>query len=123
MYFDSFIENYYGYFYPPKQEYKDGIVQFDMLIRATKKIQKEGYREKVQYVMIDEYQDTSLVRFNLVKEILNFTNAKLMVVGDDFQSIYRFSNKFLRHFALCSVRFECFTQRFPHYRFFLPYIF
>ena len=63
----------------------------DMLIRATEKIQKEGYREKVQYVMIDEYQDTSLVRFNLVKEILNFTNAKLMVVGDDFQSIYRFT--------------------------------
>ncbi len=63
----------------------------DMLIRATEKIQKEGYREKVQYVMIDEYQDTSLVKFNLVKEILNFTNAKLMVVGDDFQSIYRFT--------------------------------
>ena len=41
--------------------------------------------------MIDEYQDTSLVRFNLVKEILNFTNAQLMVVGDDFQSIYRFT--------------------------------
>lgn len=31
VYFDSFIENYYGYFYPPKQEYKDGIVQLDIV--------------------------------------------------------------------------------------------
>jgi DNA helicase-4 len=71
-----------------------------MLIKATTYIKKNGYSKKVRYIIIDEYQDTSLVRFNLIREILKSTNANLMVVGDDFQSIYRFTgcdiNLFLR---------------------------
>ena len=51
----------------------------------------KGIKHKYKYVIIDEYQDTSLVRFNLIKEILDKTDSKLMVVGDDFQSIYRFT--------------------------------
>ena len=46
---------------------------------------------KYRYIIIDEFQDTSPVRFNLIKEIIKYTNAKLFVVGDDYQSIYRFS--------------------------------
>ena len=63
----------------------------DMLIKATNYVRNNGYNKELKYVIIDEYQDTSLVRFNLIKEILNSTNANLMVVGDDFQSIYRFT--------------------------------
>ena len=59
----------------------------DMLIKAK----EEVYDTKTKYIIIDEYQDTSYVRFNLIKEIINKTKAKLMVVGDDFQSIYRFT--------------------------------
>ena len=44
-----------------------------------------------KYIIIDEFQDTSPVRFNLIKEIIKYTNARLFCVGDDFQSIYRFS--------------------------------
>ena len=63
----------------------------DMLIKATEYVKKNGYKDNLKYIIIDEYQDTSKVRFNLIKEILKSTNAKLMVVGDDFQSIYRFT--------------------------------
>ena len=63
----------------------------DMLIKAADYVKENGYTQKLKYIIIDEYQDTSLVRFNLIKEILNKTNANLMVVGDDFQSIYRFT--------------------------------
>lgn len=63
----------------------------DMIIKATKCIEKEGKINNYKYIIIDEYQDTSLVRFLLIKSILDKTNAKLMVVGDDFQSIYRFT--------------------------------
>lgn len=31
VYVDAFLENYYGYFYPPKKEYKDGLAQFEMV--------------------------------------------------------------------------------------------
>ena len=63
----------------------------DMIIKATNLVNKKGIKHKYKYVIIDEYQDTSLVRFNLIKEILDKTDSKLMVVGDDFQSIYRFT--------------------------------
>lgn len=63
----------------------------DMIIYATKQVKKISMKKRYRYVIIDEYQDTSYIRFQLVKEILEKTNAKLMVVGDDFQSIYRFT--------------------------------
>lgn len=63
----------------------------DMLIKAKKTVDKYGFFHKLKYILIDEYQDTSLVRFNLVESILEKTNAKLVAVGDDFQSIYRFT--------------------------------
>ena len=63
----------------------------DMISLATKKIEKEGYSKRIKYIIIDEFQDTSPVRFNLIKALLEKTNSKLLVVGDDFQSIYRFT--------------------------------
>ena len=63
----------------------------DMLITATKVVKEQGLKKKIKYIIIDEYQDTSFIRFNLIKEIINKTTAKLMVVGDDFQSIYKFT--------------------------------
>lgn len=62
----------------------------DMIIKATKLI-TEYFSKDIKYIIIDEYQDTSLIRFNLIKEIIKKTNSKLMVVGDDFQSIYKFT--------------------------------
>ena len=42
-------------------------------------------------LIIDEYQDTSPVKFKLVKKIVDKTGASFFAVGDDFQSIYRFA--------------------------------
>lgn len=42
-------------------------------------------------MIIDEYQDISVARYKLVKAILDQTGAKLLCVGDDWQSIYRFA--------------------------------
>ncbi len=63
----------------------------DMISKATYYVQENELNFHYKYIIIDEYQDTSMVRFLLIKEILNKTNANLMVVGDDFQSIYRFT--------------------------------
>lgn len=63
----------------------------DMIINATRIVREKGISNSYKYVIIDEYQDTSYVRFCLIKSILEKTNAKLIVVGDDFQSIYRFT--------------------------------
>ena len=42
-------------------------------------------------IIIDEYQDTSYIRYLLIREIINKTGAKIICVGDDYQSIYRFT--------------------------------
>jgi len=63
----------------------------DMISLATNILKQSNIKLKYKYIFIDEFQDTSLLIYNLIKEIINKTNAKLIVVGDDFQSIYRFS--------------------------------
>lgn len=71
---------------------KNNEIDFDdMLTLAKKTVDKFGFFHSIEYIIIDEYQDTSLVRFNLVKSILDKTGASLLAVGDDFQSIYRFT--------------------------------
>ena len=61
----------------------------DMISLAINKVKDN--RLSYKYIIIDEFQDTSPVRFNLIKEIIKYTDARLFCVGDDFQSIYRFS--------------------------------
>ena len=61
----------------------------DMIIKAIDKVKNSNLKYK--YIIIDEFQDTSQVRFDLIKEIIKYTNSSLFVVGDDWQSIYRFS--------------------------------
>ncbi len=63
----------------------------DMLSISTRLVKSNSQVRNYKYIIIDEYQDTSLVRYNLIKELLLKTKAKLMCVGDDYQSIYGFS--------------------------------
>ena len=70
----------------------------DMINKATDIINKEGIYP-YKYIIIDEYQDTSLNKCLLIKAIQNQTNANLMAVGDDWQSIYRFTGSNLKIFT------------------------
>ncbi len=63
----------------------------DMLIISQKFVLNNDIILNYKYIIIDEFQDTSFVRYNLIKSILLKTKAKLMCVGDDYQSIYAFS--------------------------------
>lgn len=63
----------------------------DMINKAINTLKDIGQCPNWQYIIIDEYQDTSITKFELIKEIINITKAKLLAVGDDFQSIYRFT--------------------------------
>ena len=61
----------------------------DMILKAIDNVKNSNLKYK--YIIIDEFQDSSKVRFDLIKEIIKYTNSSLFVVGDDWQSIYRFS--------------------------------
>ena len=67
------------------------MLDFDMMINyATEIVKEKVVNLKYKFIIIDEFQDTSLLRFNLIKSIVDNYNSKLCVVGDDYQSIYRF---------------------------------
>jgi DNA helicase-4 len=70
----------------------NNLIDFDdMIITATECVVKNGVKNSIKYIIIDEYQDTSYIRFCLINEIIKRTSCNLLVVGDDFQSIYKFS--------------------------------
>lgn len=50
-----------------------------------------GYFTPYKYIIIDEFQDIARQRFNLTKRLSQITQAKVVAVGDDWQSIYAFS--------------------------------
>lgn len=63
----------------------------DMINHAFDLIKENQPEYSYRYIIIDEYQDISFSRFNLIKEIRSLSGARLVCVGDDWQSIYRFA--------------------------------
>ncbi len=57
-------------------------------ILETKEI-CEKYSENFKYILVDEYQDTNRIQFEILKKLASF-NKNILVVGDDAQSIYSF---------------------------------
>lgn len=89
IYFKIILEIYHIY----NQELKaSNLYDFnDMIKIATNNINNNQIKTNYKYIIIDEFQDTSLNRFKLINAIMKQNNAKIFVVGDDYQSIYRFS--------------------------------
>lgn len=65
---------------------------------ALELIQTNRYSASYDYIFIDEYQDINPIRSLLLQNLQKITNAKLFVVGDDWQSIYKFNGSDLNLF-------------------------
>lgn len=75
----------------------------DILLFAQEILQNEDVRkslsEKFKYIMIDEYQDTNELQYNIFLPILdNLRKGNLFIVGDEKQSIYMFRDAELEIF-------------------------
>ena len=62
----------------------------DMLNLGRQTLEETSLHNKYKYILVDEFQDLSFCRGELLTELLG-QNAKLFGVGDDWQSIYRFT--------------------------------
>lgn len=88
--------------YEMYQEYlnSSNLIDFnDMIIEATRLVRNNKPNLPYQYIIIDEFQDISMGRYQLVKEFKKLSNSKIFAVGDDWQSIYRFTGSDLQLFV------------------------
>ena len=83
-----------------------GAVDFEDMINDSAKILQEqqdmGEKLNFKYIFIDEYQDISRQRFDLARALSQICDAKIIAVGDDWQSIYAYAGSditLFTHFA------------------------
>lgn len=71
-------------------DFDDLIYYLLQLFRTRPNILKQ-YQKRFKYIMVDEFQDTNIAQYQLIKELCPHDNTpKLTVVGDDSQAIYKF---------------------------------
>lgn len=76
-----------------KEKTKAGALDFDdLLLKELELLQnhpevRKKWQEKFKHILIDEYQDTNAVQYNIVKLLVG-QKKNICVVGDDWQSIY-----------------------------------
>ena len=96
LYKSGYIENIVGQIYTTYErrlkqinavDFGDLLMLFHKLIKENKNI-REKYGQKFQYLLIDEYQDTNKVQYEIAK-MLSEQNRNICVVGDDDQGIYK----------------------------------
>lgn len=87
-----------------------GAMDFDDLIYYTVRLLREFaevrdyYQNRYKYILVDEYQDTSVAQFMLVNLLCDAKN-NICVVGDDDQSIYRFRGATIENILSFEQRF------------------
>ena len=88
-----------------------GLIDLNDLINLSiNLINKYGLKRYYKYIIIDEFQDISIIRYKLIKIIKESCNSNIFAVGDDYQSIYKFSGsninlitKFKKYFGYTKI--------------------
>ena len=87
------VEQVYHYYQKTLKE-RSQIDFADMINGANfllAEMESQGADLPYKYIIIDEFQDIARQRFNLTKRLSDVTHAKVVAVGDDWQSIYAFA--------------------------------
>jgi len=92
----------FGEEYEAVKQQRSGVDFDDLQLIALELLDRnrglaEGYRERFDHLLVDEFQDTSPLQVGLVRA-LRGPSTRLFVVGDEFQSIYAFRGADLESF-------------------------
>lgn len=81
---------FYGYLYQEKKcfalDYND-LLKFTLYIFQANKEIREKWQTRLEYIMIDEFQDIDFIQYELMKVLCSY-HKNLFVVGDPDQTIY-----------------------------------
>lgn len=69
-------------------DFDDLLLQTNILLRDAGEV-LEQYQDRFKYILVDEYQDTNMAQYIIVRR-LALKHSNVCVVGDDAQSIYAF---------------------------------
>src|SRR5690606_39003030 len=82
----------------------------DLINEANSFLRDNTFKHNYKYIIIDEFQDLSVIRAEMLKLMKKQKFYKLFAVGDDWQSIYRFAGSdltlfknFTHHFGFSNV--------------------
>ncbi len=99
-----------------QEEMKDqNLLDFeDLLLKVLELFEKfpevlEKYQNKFKYILVDEFQDTNLVQYKILR-LLAYKHRNLFVVGDDDQSIYSFRGTNYENINLFKEDFSEYTS-------------
>ena len=97
----EFLREIYKYYQKYLIEHQ--MIDYNDMINLTyknviKEVKNKYPELNYKYVIVDEYQDITFQRFLFVKRLVEYFNAKLISVGDDWQSIYAFTGSRLELF-------------------------
>ncbi|MCQ2341629.1 MAG: UvrD-helicase domain-containing protein [Paludibacteraceae bacterium] len=90
-------------------DFDDLLMNLCLLLKNDSEARR-FYQQAFQYILVDEYQDTNMVQYQLVR-ILGEPQNLVFVVGDDAQSIYSFRGADIRNIL-------SFQQGYPNARLF-----
>ena len=83
------------YLYYQQSLERGNFIDFeDMIVKATLLLKNNQFNfdnKNYKYLIIDEYQDISKPRFDLIKTLSDIFSCNIVAVGDDWQSIFSFA--------------------------------
>ena len=90
---------FYGYLYQQKKcfglDYND-LLKFVLYIFQTNDAIRQKWQERLEYIMIDEFQDIDMIQYEVMKALCPYHN-NLFVVGDPDQTIYTWRGADIRY--------------------------
>ncbi|MBL0183788.1 MAG: ATP-dependent helicase [Chitinophagaceae bacterium] len=85
----------------------DDMINWVITVFEENKNILANYQEKFQYLLVDEYQDTSGTQNKLVQQLISYWDKpNVFVVGDDDQSIYRFQGANVENMLAFATRYS-----------------
>ncbi len=89
----NIYQNYYDRcFRAGAMDFDDLLLQMFRLLYSNPDNVREKYQRLFRYVLVDEFQDTNYLQYEIIKLFINYEGSpsNICIVGDDAQSIYSF---------------------------------
>jgi len=92
MIYDIYQRYYDRCFRAGAMDFDDLLLQMFKLLYTNPDNVREKYQNAFRYVLVDEFQDTNYLQYEIIKLFVNYADSQhnICIVGDDAQSIYSF---------------------------------